>query len=156
MGVLECAACIAAAEAVAAGGRVPGEDIDFVGDDGVLADLGGAVDGRDVEAHAQGLIAGVAVDMGAGAGAGSRVFVRKIPLLVAETNRKGGTEHRGLTPGATSPEAGAVPRVDDQVQHIRFLDARRRSAAGSVIWDADIFNFLLIRYFDFYEIFFDH
>jgi hypothetical protein len=64
VGVLECAACIAAAEAVAVGGRVPGEDIDFVGDDGVLADLGGAVDGRDVETHAQGLIAGIAVDLG--------------------------------------------------------------------------------------------
>jgi hypothetical protein len=112
-----------------------------------LADLAGAVDGRDVGAHAQGLIAGVAAGMGAGAGAGSRVFVRKIPLLVTKTIRKGGSEHRGLSPGATSPEAGAVPRpgVDDQVQHIRFLDARHRSAAGSVIWDADIFNFLLIR-----------
>jgi hypothetical protein len=84
VGVLECAAHIAAAEAVAAGGHVPGEDVDFEGDDGVLADLGGAVDGRDVEADARDLIAGVVAGMGAGAGAKSRVFVRKIPLLVAQ------------------------------------------------------------------------
>jgi len=87
MRVLECAAHIAAAEAVAAGGHVPGEDIDFEGDDGVLgllADLGGAVDGRDVEADAQDLITGIVAGTGAGAKAKSRVFVRKIPLLVAQ------------------------------------------------------------------------
>jgi hypothetical protein len=73
VGVLERAARMAAAEAeaVAVGGRVPGEDVDFEGDAGVLADLGGAVDGRDVEADARGLIAGVAAGMGAGAGAGA-------------------------------------------------------------------------------------
>jgi hypothetical protein len=84
VGVLKCAARIAAAEAVAVGGRVPGEDVDFEGDDGVLADLGGVVDGRDVEADARDLIAGVVAGMGAGAGAGSSVFVRKIPLLVVQ------------------------------------------------------------------------
>ena len=56
VGILKCAVCIVAAEAITVGGRVPGEDIDFEGDDGVLADLGGVVDGQDVEAHAQGLI----------------------------------------------------------------------------------------------------
>jgi hypothetical protein len=53
--------------------------------------------------------------------AGSRFFVKKIPLLVAKTNQKGGTEHRGLSPGATGPEAGAVPQVDNQVQHVCHL-----------------------------------
>ena len=73
VGVLERAARMAAAEAVAVGGRVPGEDVDFEGDAGVLADLGGAVDGRDVEADARGLLAGVAAGVGAGAGAGAGV-----------------------------------------------------------------------------------
>jgi hypothetical protein len=50
MGILECGERIAAPEAIAVGGHVPGEDIDFEGGDGVSADLGSAVDGRDVEA----------------------------------------------------------------------------------------------------------
>jgi NAD/NADP transhydrogenase beta subunit len=91
-----------------------------------LADSGGVVDGR-VEAHALNLIAGVAVGMGAGAGAGSRVFVRKIPLLVAKTNGKVGLSivvcHR--VPRALKPEQSKG--VNDQVQHICFLDTRCRS-----------------------------
>jgi hypothetical protein len=113
--------------------RVPGEDVDFEGGDGVSADLGGAVDGRDVRFNSW---LALAAGMGAGARAGSRFFVRKIPLLVAKTNRKGGTEHCGLSPGATGPEAGAVFRVDNQVQHVH--DACRCGATGSVLWDANI------------------
>ncbi len=53
VGVLERVARLA----VAAGGRALGDDVDFVGDAGVLADLGGTVDGRDVEgADTRGLI----------------------------------------------------------------------------------------------------
>lgn len=53
VGVLERVARMADA----VGGRVPGDDVDFEGDAGVLADLGGAVYGRDVEgADARGLI----------------------------------------------------------------------------------------------------
>jgi hypothetical protein len=39
------------------GGRVPAEEEDFEGDEGVLAGLDGGADGRDVEAVARGLIA---------------------------------------------------------------------------------------------------
>jgi hypothetical protein len=81
VGVLECAARIAAPEAVAVGGRVPGEDVDFEGGYGVSADLGGAVDGWDVRFNSW---LALAAGMGAGARAGSRFFVRKIPLLVAK------------------------------------------------------------------------
>ncbi len=57
---------------VVVGGRVPGDDVDFVGDAGVLADLGGAVYGRDVEgADTRGLIGCVTVGAGASTGAGA-------------------------------------------------------------------------------------
>ncbi len=53
VGVLERVARLA----VAAGCCALGDDVDFVGDAGVLADLGGTVDGRDVEgADTRGLI----------------------------------------------------------------------------------------------------
>jgi hypothetical protein len=51
--------------AVTVGGRAPAEDEDFVGDEGVLADLDGGAEGREVEVLARGLIA----DAGAEAGA---------------------------------------------------------------------------------------
>jgi hypothetical protein len=58
--------------AVVVGGRVPGDDVDFEGDAGVLADLGGAVYGRDVEgADTRDLIGCAAVGAGTGAGAGA-------------------------------------------------------------------------------------
>jgi hypothetical protein len=58
VGVLERVARLA----VVVGGRVPGDDVDFEGDAGVLADLGGAVYGRDVEgADTRDLIGYIAV-----------------------------------------------------------------------------------------------
>jgi hypothetical protein len=61
----------------AVGGRVPGDDVDFVGDAGVLADLGGAVYGRDVEGADTrdliGCVAGGGAGAGASAGAGAGV-----------------------------------------------------------------------------------
>ena len=59
------------ARAVAGDGRALGaDDVDFEGEAGVLARLGGSVDGRDVGADARGLIDGAATGAGTGAGAG--------------------------------------------------------------------------------------
>jgi hypothetical protein len=58
------------ARPVVVGGRAPGaDDVDFEGEAGVLACLGGDVNGRDVEADGRGLIDGVVVGACAGAGA---------------------------------------------------------------------------------------
>ena len=65
------------ARAVAGDGRALGaDDVDFEGEAGVLARLGGSVDGRDVGADARGLIDGAATGAGTGAGAGAGAEAR--------------------------------------------------------------------------------
>ena len=95
VGVLERVARVvgvAVAVVVVVVGRVPGDDVDFVGDVGVLADFVGAVYGRDVEGGADarslvgfvtvynagtgtGMGAGIGTGTGAGAGAGASCAV---------------------------------------------------------------------------------
>jgi hypothetical protein len=111
VGVLERVARVAAA----VGGRVPGDDVDFVGDAGVLADLGGAVYGRDVEgADTRGLIDCVAVGAGAGAGASCTMMdplsstVNGIVLGAAGDSDLGANDAGTRSSGAPSSDADAV------------------------------------------------
>lgn len=73
VGVLECVARLVAMEARAPPGAAAEDvDVDFEGEAGVFACLGGAVDGRAVGTDVRGLIDGAAeVGVGAGAGAGA-------------------------------------------------------------------------------------
>lgn len=124
VGVLERAARAAAVVAVAVDGLVPEEDVDFGGDPGVLASLEGAVDGRDEEADARGLIAGVAAGIGAGAGIGtgaasgagammgpSASAVDETVLGATEDPDEGATDEDSRSGRAPSSDAGVTNMV---------------------------------------------
>jgi hypothetical protein len=118
VGVLERVARVAVA--VAAGGRVLGNDVDFEGDAGVLADLGGAVYGRDVEgADTRGLIGFVVVGAGAGASTGTGTgascgTMDPLPSTV-DGIMPGAAEESDLgakDAGGTTTRPGGVPSSD--------------------------------------------
>jgi len=72
VGVLECVARLVAMEARApARAAAEDVDVDFEGEAGVFARLGGAVDRRDVGKDVRGLIDDAEAGVGAGAGAGA-------------------------------------------------------------------------------------
>ena len=125
VGVLERAARAAVPVAVAGGGRVPGDEVDFVGDAGVvLEDLGGAVYGRDVEgADTRGLIGCVGAGAGAGAvavavavavaGASCAMMETSPPtvdatVLGAAGDSKLGANDAGTTRSGSAPSSNAV------------------------------------------------
>jgi len=98
------------ARAVAGDGRALGaDDVDFEGEAGVLARLGGSVDGRDVGADARGLIDGAATgaDTGAGAGAGAEARAGESCVVM------------GPSPSAVDETAGGgqAAAVDDSGGH---------------------------------------
>ncbi len=116
------------ARAAVAGGRAPGDDVDFVGDAGVLADLGSIVDGRDVEgADARGLIGCVIVGGGTGAGASCAIM----GPLTSTVN--------GTVPGAagesgldTGTRSGGAPPSDAGGTNAVVLEGRPRNVAAEV------------------------
>ena len=104
------------ARAVAGDGRALGaDDVDFEGEAGVLARLGGSVDGRDVGADARGLIDGAATGAATGAGAGAGTG--------AGAGAGAGAEEScvvmGPSPSAVDETAagGLVAAVDDSGGH---------------------------------------
>jgi hypothetical protein len=98
------------ARAVAGDGRTPGaDDVDFEGEAGVLARLGGSVDGRDVGADVRGLIDGAAAGAGAGAGAGVEARAEESCVVT------------GPSPSTVDETAteGPVAAADDSGGHVR-------------------------------------
>ena len=102
---------------VASDGRALGaDDVDFEGEAGVLARLGGSVDGRDVGADARGFLidgaatgVGTGIGTGAGASAGTEI-IAEVPSVVT-----------GPSPSMVDETAGggAVAGADDSAGHAR-------------------------------------
>lgn len=102
---------------VASDGRALGaDDVDFEGEAGVLARLGGSVDGRDVGADARGFLidgaatgVGTGIGTGAGAGAGTEI-IAEVSCVVT-----------GPSPSMVDETAGggAVAGAEDSAGHTR-------------------------------------
>lgn len=102
---------------VASDGRALGaDDVDFEGEAGVLARLGGSVDGRDVGADARGFLidgaatgVGTGIGTGAGASAGTEI-IAEVPSVVT-----------GPSPSMVDETAGggAVAGAEDSAGHTR-------------------------------------
>lgn len=131
VGVLERAARAAAVVATAVDGLVPGKDVDFEGDPGVLASLEGAVDGRDVDADARGLIAGVAAGVGAGAGMGAG----------ATSGAGAGASYTIIGPSAPAVDETVLGATEDSDEGATDEDSRSGRAPSS---DAGANNMVVV------------
>ena len=123
------------ARAVAGDGRAPGaDDVDFEGEAGVLARLGGSVDGRDVEADARGLIDGAATGAGVGAGAGAEARAEVSCVVIGPSSSTvDETAARGLVAAADDSGGHARPsRVSSSDVRDACVDAVPRNVSAGV------------------------
>lgn len=109
VGVLERVVRVAAT----VGGRVAGDDVDFVGDAGVLADLGGAVYGRDIGgADTRDLIGCVAMGAGASVGTGASCALMDPWPSTVDGIVPGAACESGLGANDAGTRSGGAPSSD--------------------------------------------